>query len=177
MNIDPNIRAAILADLKLRAEAEGPAQAILLSVLEMARQEAEEPTIHPLPLRPTIDVAAAAAALGDATDHQVQRDGDLDLSFGGWTIASVEHGTPERGGRLELLLTASGILVTSSCRWGLKGRAGTVCRAGTHTDPAAAVKWFRADGGGKLGASSKALWETACARLPQLAPWQTEMVD
>lgn len=174
--LPPEQRAAILEDLEQRAQAEGPARPVLLRVLELARQE-EDPRVLPFPLRPVIDAESAAAELGEPVDVRLAREGDLDLAFRGWHLSQEEHGGEQRGGRLSVYLTAAGLLVTSSCRWGLRGRAGTVCRAGVHADPAAAVEWFRADAGGKLGPTSKELWEAACERLPALREWQTETID
>lgn len=114
---------------------------------------------------------------GDPDIHAIPRMGDLDLRVCGWLVAEAgvsPFGPHARGVLVRIVYTVEGRYVGHVVHWSnrdgeIEYHESAVCDA-----PAQLLAWLRRDG--KLGRYSKAAWVDACAKLPELAGADVEVV-
>lgn len=111
--------------------------------------------------------------------YEVPRDDLLPLKFTGyligWNDVPLEA---KRGTRVTVYVTRGGNYVTAVHQW-QRGAEKSRQRytAGVNETPEGAVAWLVAEGGGKLGRSSREAWEIACEVWPALRGKDVEEID
>lgn len=137
------------------------------------------------PLDPQL-VAQLTATLGQPEPRNFAKDGGLDIAVvGAWTIgfgqtlAKRDAQSSQRGTDVEVLLTASGRLVTTRNSWTrtVDGSREESQRSEVHETPDGAYRWLVNDGNGKLGPASKAAWVQACRTFGPMAGLEFERVE
>ncbi len=132
-------------------------------------------------------IAHLTAALGPPQPRNFAKDGGLDIAVvGAWAVgfgrtlaAGNQQSSVQRGTDVEILLTASGRLVTTRNSWTetADGSREESQRSEVYETPDGAYRWLVNDGKGKLGPASKAAWVQACRNVPPMSGLEYERVE
>lgn len=110
---------------------------------------------------------------GAPKPFRLEQYGDLDVTFNGWKVTSVDTKTHRDRKSVDIALYYSdaGTYIGHIFRYmPANGTSPAVkkSKVGTFTSPIALLDWLREDGRGYLGTNSKIAWEELCTRLAWL---------
>lgn len=110
---------------------------------------------------------------GARKHFRLEQHGDLDVTFTGWKVTSVDNEAATNRNSVDIALyysdagTYVGHIVRSMPANG-SSPAVKKSKVGTFSSPLELLQWLREDGRGFLGTNSKIAWEELCTRLAWL---------